>query len=547
MTVTLDNRRDFNLANYRRVVLGGESVRFSGNAIAKMKRARKSFIALLDSDRTQFIYGTTSGSGINASKAISPAEQRKAAAARGRRRNFGAGFGGGNLAERAVRGIIFARLANYIDGNAKTRPDIPLRIASMLERPLPVVPMNGQVWAGEILPMAHVMAALPKGDFEEGEPMTLGNGSPCSAGLVADVAMQAANRLAIAEQVFALSIEAMSAPMEAYDPDLVGLWGDPYEGAALKSLNRLLAGVKTKGRRFYQAPVSWRILPRVLGAARRAIAQVEEVAAVSLSAISDNPVYVLPDKAHPHGRAFSTGGYHNGMAYPAMDALNAAWADLCTLADHHMVKMKRGHVSLLPDGLVKPGQHPYSVGMVGMTQIDYLEEARAAAQRTFLPLSEGDSQNDTPSPVFLSYKKSLRAADCLDSMLAQLAVIASQALWATDRKGPPRLTAFLAGIRSVVAPLDGEGTRKLGEELSALRDVFSQAALSGSADFAVTASAGRNASGRKGPARKTAGRKTATRTKARTKTAAKSGTKPAAKSAAKPARPAARRRARTPA
>jgi len=546
MTVTLDDRRDFNLANYRRVALGGENVRFSRKALARMSRARKSFIALLDSDRTQFIYGTTSGSGINASKAISPAEQRKAAAARRQRRNFGSGFGGGNLAERAVRGIIFARLSNFIDGNAKARPVIPQRIASMLDRPLPTVPLNGQVWAGEILPMAHITWALPEGDFQEGEPMTLGNGSPCSAGLVADVAMQAANRLAISEKIFALSIEAMRAPLEAYDPDLIGLWGDPHEGAALKSLNRLLAGVRKKDRRFYQAPVSWRILPRVLGAARRAVAQIEDVASVSLAAISDNPVYDLPSRAHPLGRAFSTGGYHNGMAYPAMDALNAAWADLCTLADHHMVKMKRGHVSLLPNGLIKPGMHPYSVGMVGMSQIDYLEDARAAAQRTFLPLAEGDSQNDVPSPVFLSYKKSLRAADCIDSMLAQLAVIASQALWSTDRDSPPPLAAFLAGVRSVVAPLDGKRERNLGQELSALRDVFTRAALDGEADFATTGRRRAVKPARKS-ARKTATKKTALKKASRKVAVKKIAAKKATTRKASTRKTTTRRRVRAPA
>src|SRR5262249_47179779 len=147
------------------------------------------------------------------------------------------------------------------------------------------------------------------------------------------------------------SIDAITAPLEAYDPVLADLWGDPGEAQALRNINRLLQGVPKKGRRFYQAPVSWRILPRILGAAHRAADQVEDVAGVSLASVPVTPVYELPSRARPHGRAFSNGGYHNAMASPALDTLNATWSDLCTLGDHHIVKMRRPHVSLLPDGL----------------------------------------------------------------------------------------------------------------------------------------------------------------------------------------------------
>jgi histidine ammonia-lyase len=482
LTVVLSTRKDFTLANYRRVAVGGESVRLSRTAMRGMQAARDSFLALLDSDRTQFIYGTTSGSGITASVSIPPEAQR-AHARRRSRSHHGAALGGGYLPDRVVRGILFARLASFIEGNAKVRPAVAEAVASMLDRRLAKVPLDGQVWAGEIVPLAHVMETFPRLDLEEGEG--LANGAPCAAALVADVALQAPYRLALAEQVFCLSIEAIKGPLEAYDRALVELWGDPHEAQALKTINRLLAGSPRKGRRFYQAPVSWRIVPRVLGQAHRAVATVEEAATIALPSVSVNPVYEPPSAKHPLGRAFSNGGYHNATAAPAMDVLNASWADLSTLADHHMTKLRRGHVSLLPDGLRFPDDPGLGLGtgMIGMTQVDFLEQGRAAAQRTLIPAAEGDAQNDVATPVFLAYKKSLKAAECVDSVMAMLAVVASQALAVTERDAPPKLRGLLEAVRERCPPIRAGRRRFLGRELARVRDAFAEAALAGRSDL----------------------------------------------------------------
>jgi len=480
MTVVLDSRRDFTLENFRRVAVDGESVRFSAKAKKAMNDAHKSFLALLEQDRTQFIYGTTSGGGPQAKIPIPPAEQRKRAREWGRRRSGGGGFGGGYVDDRAVRGMIFCRLANYIEGNAKSRAVVAEGIASMLDKPLPKVPLDGQVGAGEILPLAHVLSKLPPMELEEGEPMALVNGSPCSAALAGDVALQARNRLENAHRVFALSIEGFQAPLAAYDPDLAANWGSPWEGEALRLINQNLKGGKRAGRRFYQAPVNYRVLPRILGQAHRAVELMEKAAATSIASVTDNPVYILPTKEHPYGRAFSTGGYHNGMAYPAMDMLSHSWADLASIADRQTTKFHNAEVSLLPHMLMKPDTEGWGTGGLGFIQVGFGEKARWAAQRTFLPPSEGGgfAQNDVASPTFLAYQKESIAATCLDSAMAILAVVASQAFWAVERKTPKGpLGETLEYVRSYVAPVDGRGSRKLGDEIEKLANAFGAYAL----------------------------------------------------------------------
>jgi len=108
------------------------------------------------------------------------------------------------------------------------------------------------------------------------------NGSPSATGLVTDAALAAAGRLERAAQVFALSFEAFNAPLEHLDPALDGYWNNPHDGWALRRLRELVGGGHGGRRRPYQAPVSYRIAPRMLGQARRAATMAAEAASEAL-------------------------------------------------------------------------------------------------------------------------------------------------------------------------------------------------------------------------------------------------------------------------
>jgi histidine ammonia-lyase len=483
MTVVVDSRRDFTLENFHRVAVGGEGVRIGPGARQAMESARTSFMALLDSDRTAFIYGTTTRPGIEVGRALDPDEQRSHA--RSLRGHWGPSFGGGVLEEHVVRGIVFARLANFVEGNAKARPVIAERIAALLDGPLPALSLAGQVGPGEVLTLMRVMSAIDD-NFEEGEMMALLNGSPCAAALAADVALAARARLHTAERVFALSIEAFRAPLEAYDEALEALWEDEHEIAALRGLRGHLVGAADSDRLPHQAPVSFRILPRVLGQAHRAVSAVEHAAKVSLRSVTDNPVYLLPDERHPLGRAISTGGYHNGIVYPAIGALAAAWADLVFLAERQVTAMHVGATAgHLPPLLERPDGRGGKTNLLGWVTGSFLEDARSAASVTLLPPGLADAQNDVASPTFAAYRKHSTAADCLDAALALLAASSSQALWATDRTPAPPLQSLVDGVRSVFAPVDDPAGRRIGDDLERLAQVMGAATRTGALDFAA--------------------------------------------------------------
>jgi histidine ammonia-lyase len=383
-----------------------------------------------------------------------------------------------------VRAIVLARLTNFLEGHAATSPRIAEAVAAMLDLPsLPAVPGSGQGGAGEILALYPLFAELSVGfDLDVKERGSLINGSPCAAAMLADSAISARRRLACLERVFALSIEAFQAPLEHFDEALERLWGDEHEATALRSLRQLLPAAGP-GRRTYQAPVSYRIVPRVLGYAHRALASAERAATVSLQSVSDNPVYLPPDQLHPFGRCTSTGGFHNAMAAPALDDLAAIWADLCLLCHRHGARLLDARASHLPDLLMinrapSDSDGHGSVGYIPMAITGYLEQARAAAQRTFIPGTEtaGSGQDDVSATVFLAWAKSDQAGRCLDAALAMLAVLASQALHVAGRDAPQPLSRFLDDVRAIVPPVEAD--RVLGPELARLSSHFTRQVFS---------------------------------------------------------------------
>ncbi|HLN05725.1 MAG TPA: aromatic amino acid lyase [Acidimicrobiales bacterium] len=485
MTVLVDTRDDFTLENFRRVAVDGESVEIGPVARRAMAEARAAFVSLLDADRTAFFYGITTRAGLEVTVTIPPEDQL--AFARSFSGRSGRGFGGGFLDERVVRGIVFARLADFVEGNAKVRPIVAERVAALLDLPLPLVPLDGQVGAGEVLPMRHVTMGLSDLELEEGEGMALINGSPASSALLADTALHARHRLSHAEKFFALSIEAIRAPLDAYDEALESLWGDAQETAALRALRGHLASAETENRLGHQAPVSYRIVPRVLGQARRAVEGVERAAAVALRSVTQNPVYVPPDEDHPRGRVLSTGGYHNAAAPAALGMLALAWAELALLAERQVTAMHLSSVSGLPHFLNPRGFEPDSAGgatnLFGWVAGSFVEEARAAAAPTLLPASINDPQNDVSSATFSAYRKERRAAECLDDALAILALVSSQALYVTERRPAPPLEPLLQAVRSLFAPVDGTVVRDQGVEAGRLARVISKGALSGALAF----------------------------------------------------------------
>src|SRR5260370_30420998 len=137
MTVVVDAREDFTLEAFRRVAVDGASVVIGPAAWKVMGAARAGFEQLLWSDPHGFIYGVTTRPGVEVGTVIPPEELRSYAR---RFRGTGRGFGRDSLDERVVRGIVFARLADFVGGHAQGGPAPAPRAAAPPGGPLPRVP-----------------------------------------------------------------------------------------------------------------------------------------------------------------------------------------------------------------------------------------------------------------------------------------------------------------------------------------------------------------------------------------------------------------------
>ena len=453
MTVTLETRHDITLETALRVGWKGEGVRIGKKAMKTMAASRAAFMRLIEEPGI-VIYGVTSGYGQHAYKRFAPEERRQHAA----RPSYAAmAHDGVPFPDRVVRLMALARLANFLDGHAAVRPVVAEAVAAMLSSgPMPPVPRDGAMCAGEILPLSWLFGQTRLDIVpEEKEQLALINGAPVAAALAADGAIAAERRIAWAEAVFALAAEAYKAPTGHFSPEVARLWGDRHEIAAAEALAKLWKG-GTKDRRPYQAPVTFRILPKMLGRLRRDAAALADAASTSLSQVSDNPVYLMPDDEHPNGRALSTGGYHNAAAWPTLNAVAMAYADLCLLAGRVIDRTLDGKTSGLPDGLlVRPEDDRY-IGTLGFGVAGYTEQARRAAQAVLLPGMEqgGFVQNDVAVPTSLAWDGQEEAGRMLDKCLGAVALVASQALHVTQRQAPPALKATLARIRKTAPPLE---------------------------------------------------------------------------------------------
>src|SRR5215813_15334319 len=142
MDAEINFRQDITLDLYHRVAWQGQGLRLGAGAIACMEKSRKDFLRLLDGDPDLTIYGVTTGYGHQASVRLE-GEARRIHARNGPKRLVAA-FGRA-APERVARGIVLARLANFIEGHAAVTPELAVEVASLLKgAKLPKVSIAGQ-------------------------------------------------------------------------------------------------------------------------------------------------------------------------------------------------------------------------------------------------------------------------------------------------------------------------------------------------------------------------------------------------------------------
>jgi histidine ammonia-lyase len=459
MTVALARRADIDLAAFRRAAWEEEPVTVDAGALAEVDRRRRQFLHFIDAHPDRRLYGVNVHAGDGSDRPLTEADQRDYA----RGMQSAVAFGPELLPRRVVRGILLARLANMIEGHSGVRSDLVEAVAAQLDgRPVPTVPRYGHGGSGEIVALGWVFGNLGSElDLQVKESMALINGSPCASALIADATLVSERVVARAEAVFGLAAAAFGVSPAIYHSRLDELWGDPHQARALARLREQLDGAGLPGDEEHpQPPVSFRILPRVLGNAHRVVAQGREVAETALRAVSDNPTFLFDDDAALD--IVSTGGFHSGTAAPAIDALTFTLADFTQLAQHELHRLQTSRHAL-------PRFDSTNLGILQMAASGYAEEARGACVPTLLGLG-GWGQNDVPSPAFIAYNRFDRVQGFVLGSLACLAAVAGQSFAQTGREVPAALSPLLADVLEICPPI--EQRRSLGPDLAALAEML---------------------------------------------------------------------------
>jgi histidine ammonia-lyase len=391
MVITLHSRGDFTLANFAAVSRGGAAIRLTADACARMNARRAAFIRFLDTEPTPWVYGITGTIMSGRAVILTPPERRAQV-----RRPIAAGavLFGEPMPERIVRGVLFCRLSNFIEGHAAVRADVALAVAAMLERPLPPLPRLGHGAAGEMLLLSHLFGALIEGmNLEEKEASALVNGAPVAAALTADSLLRAGPLLREVVDAVALAIDVYRAPLDACDSVLGELWQNPYAERALALLAR------ARALRSYEA---------LRLTAERAI-----------GAMTDNPVVVGEGESM---RILVNGGFFDADAPAIFDDFAGVCADLIRLLEKLAARLaETADLAMLP----RPAQARLR-GLVSALA-GYAEDAASTASRTPLPGTEGGGapQNDLISPVVQAWAKQTAASDLLSSAAAILRAVAA--------------------------------------------------------------------------------------------------------------------------
>jgi histidine ammonia-lyase len=313
-----------------------------------------------------------------------------------------------------VRGALFCRLANFIEGHAAVRTEVALAVASMLDAPLPGIPTLGHGAAGEMSLLSHLFGDLiERLPLEEKEALALINGAPFATALLADSLLSAGPLLLENASVIAGAIDAYPAPLDAYDPILASLWRDPHAAHALALIGRKPTPHASP---LTQAPVSFRAAPRLLARALRTYSTLRLTAARSLQAVTDNPVVV---DSGGRLRVLSNGGFFDADAPPLFDELAGVYADLARLLEKLGTRLAEKHAASLP-----PPAQARLRGLVSALA-GYAEDAASTATRSPLPGTDGGGapQNDLISPVIQAWTKHTAAGEFLSRSTATLSAV----------------------------------------------------------------------------------------------------------------------------
>jgi histidine ammonia-lyase len=372
-----------------------------------------------------------------------------------------------------VRAVVAARLRTLMHPAAAASPDLCEKLVSLLDLDVvPAVPARGSGAAGEIIPLAHLGAALigagefvvaspsfePR-PFEAKEGVAFLEGVPGLTGMAAVACAAARTLIDRTVAVAGLEQAVVGASLDPLHPAL-GV-GDDVLASVLAALRRARGDGPARG---LQAPVSFRVTAPALAVALRSVSALEEAVGRSLDTVTDSPAYV-------EGRFVGTAGFAGTELTALGGALSVALVHLAELGATRLHRLLDDRRTGLPRQLAEvPGRH------AGMATVHKRAVGVAHRLRRFAgsaltgPVETSLGQEDVQSFTF-------EAAECLREVVDGLREVLACELLAVHQAR--RLGAVLPGsdlldaAAGVLPP--GAADRPFGRDIDTLTDLLRQA------------------------------------------------------------------------
>jgi histidine ammonia-lyase len=481
-------------------VAAGAQVALDPAALARVAQNRQVIQRILAEGRT--VYGINTGFGQFATVVIPP--EQLAQLQLNLVRSHAAGVGE-PLPQDQTRALMAARINCLLKAHSGIRPEPIQLLADCLNRGvLPVIPSQGSVGAsGDLAPLAH-MALLLVGEGEawDGPHGTVPGGAALAKARLRPITLEAKEGLALingtqlitaignlavarlldlvplADQIAALSLEALRGTRAAFDPRIHLARPHPGQIAAAAHMRELLgesSEISESHRDCHrvQDAYSLRCLPQVHGVARDALAFAAGILERELNSATDNPMIFTDTQESRSG-----GNFHGQYPAFACDLLAIAACDLASISERRQERLVNPAYSDLPAFLTGNGGLESGFMMAHVTSAALVSEMKGLAHPACvdsIPTSAGKEDHVSMGPI--AARKLYRAVDALEQVLVIEARLALEGVRILGLAPAPPLQPLMDRLGAACPPWhDRPMYEEMRKTAAVLRDYVRESA-----------------------------------------------------------------------
>lgn len=448
-TLVLDGS-SLTLEDVRKVADELVMVEISEYAWQMLVRSREFVLRQTESDTP--IYGFNRGVGLNKDKIVE--EQAFESYNRSLLYAHAAGIEPYS-SEREVRAILLARLNTLLVGRTGASPELIKRYAEFLNAGIhPMLPSRGSVGAGDITLLSHLgLAFIGEGEVvykgkqipaEEAlkqaglKPIKLGakdglaivSSNAAAAGIGALALQECERLLALADLVYALSLEALQGQLTPLDESVQRSRPNEGQGRSSARVRAYLKGSSlwSNSAGALQDPLSFRSASAVHGAAIDALGYVSSLLQLHLNASEDNPCVIEEE-----GRILACASFEPLAWVLGFEMLGIALSHVSKIACYRTIKLSTPAFTGLPRFLA-PEEHILAFSTIQKTFTALDAEIRQLSNPVsadYYSLAGDIEDHSTNAPLAVS-----KTSEIIDRLTYILAIEAMHAAQAIDlRKG----------------------------------------------------------------------------------------------------------------